>query len=63
MLVAGQAIANQSIGMASVDDSTIAKKGVDGVVGIGFGRAAFVKGNEGNMYPYFNVICRALLLS
>lgn len=31
--------------MASVDDTTIAKKGVDGVVGIGFGRAATVKGD------------------
>jgi len=53
MLVAGQAIANQSIGMASVDDSTIAKKGVDGVVGIGFGRAAIVKGNERKHVPVF----------
>ncbi|KAF9210631.1 hypothetical protein BGZ59_009179 [Podila verticillata] len=44
VLIAGHVIANQSIGMASVDDSTIAKKGVDGVVGIGFGRAAVVKG-------------------
>lgn len=46
MLISGQVIANQSIGMASVDDTTIAKKGVDGVVGLGFGRAAIVKGDE-----------------
>ncbi|KAF9322147.1 hypothetical protein BG003_005310 [Podila horticola] len=44
VLISGQIITNQSIGMASVDDTTIAKKGVDGVVGIGFGRAATVKG-------------------
>ncbi|KAF9335111.1 hypothetical protein BG006_000850 [Podila minutissima] len=44
VLISGQVVANQSIGMASVDDTTIAKKGVDGVVGLGFGRAAIVKG-------------------
>jgi len=31
--------------MASVDNSTIAKKGIEGVVGLGFGRSAWVKGN------------------
>ncbi|KAG0213938.1 hypothetical protein BGX28_003116 [Mortierella sp. GBA30] len=44
MLISGATIANQSFGMASVDDSTIAKKGVEGVVGLGFGRVATVKG-------------------
>ncbi|KAG0332241.1 hypothetical protein BG004_001329 [Podila humilis] len=44
VVISGHVIANQSIGMAAVDDSTIAKKGVEGVVGIGFGRAAVVKG-------------------
>ncbi|KAF9114359.1 hypothetical protein BGX27_011100 [Mortierella sp. AM989] len=44
VLISDAAIANQSFGMASVDDSTIAKKGVEGVVGLGFGRVANVKG-------------------
>ncbi|KAF9180618.1 hypothetical protein BGZ51_006072 [Haplosporangium sp. Z 767] len=44
MLMSGTIVANQSFGMASIDDSTIAKKGVEGVVGLGFGRAATVKG-------------------
>ncbi|KAF9428426.1 hypothetical protein BGZ94_002445 [Podila epigama] len=44
VILSGREIANQSIGLASIDDSTIAKKGVEGVVGIGFGRAANVKG-------------------
>ncbi|KAF9287016.1 hypothetical protein BGZ68_002341 [Mortierella alpina] len=44
MLISGNVIANQSFGMAAVDDSTIAKKGVEGVVGLGFGRVANVKG-------------------
>ncbi|KAF9955179.1 hypothetical protein BGZ72_003951 [Mortierella alpina] len=44
MLISGNTIANQSFGMATVDDSTIAKKGVEGVVGLGFGRVANVKG-------------------
>ncbi|KAF8924211.1 hypothetical protein BGZ58_002039, partial [Dissophora ornata] len=43
MLVSGVPIANQSFGMASADDSTIAKTGVEGVVGLGFGRVANVK--------------------
>ncbi|KAF9438892.1 hypothetical protein BGZ76_003578 [Entomortierella beljakovae] len=43
--ISGTVVANQSFGMAAVDDSTIAKKGVDGVVGLGFGRVASVKGN------------------
>ncbi|KAG0266647.1 hypothetical protein BG011_001494 [Mortierella polycephala] len=44
MLISSTIVANQSFGMASIDDSTIAKKGVEGVVGLGFGRAANVKG-------------------
>ncbi|KAF9895920.1 hypothetical protein BX616_008534, partial [Lobosporangium transversale] len=44
MHISGATIANQSFGMASVDDSTIAKKGIEGVVGLGFGRVANVKG-------------------
>ncbi|KAF9174086.1 hypothetical protein BGX20_001061 [Mortierella sp. AD010] len=44
VLLSGVSVANQSFGMASVDDSTIAKKGIDGVVGLGFGRAANIKG-------------------
>ncbi|KAG0325719.1 hypothetical protein BGZ99_000239 [Dissophora globulifera] len=43
MLISSASITNQSFGMAAVDDSTIAKKGVEGVVGLGFGRAANVK--------------------
>ncbi|KAF9354034.1 hypothetical protein BGX26_008208 [Mortierella sp. AD094] len=42
--LSGVSVANQSFGMASVDDSTIAKKGIEGVVGLGFGRVANVKG-------------------
>jgi hypothetical protein len=30
--------------LAAVDDSTIAKKGVEGVVGLGFGAVANIKG-------------------
>ncbi|KAG0019550.1 hypothetical protein BGZ80_005624 [Entomortierella chlamydospora] len=44
VLLSDVSVANQSFGMASVDDSTIAKKGIDGVVGLGFGRAANIKG-------------------
>ncbi|KAI1316454.1 hypothetical protein EDD11_009944 [Mortierella claussenii] len=45
LLISGVSIAaNHSFGMASVDDSTIAKKGVEGVVGLGFGQMAHVKG-------------------
>ncbi|KAG0056457.1 hypothetical protein BGZ83_004964 [Gryganskiella cystojenkinii] len=43
VLISGVSVANQSFGMASVDNSTIAKKGIDGVVGLSFGRIAWVK--------------------
>ncbi|KAG0279313.1 hypothetical protein BGZ95_001615 [Linnemannia exigua] len=42
--LSGTKIANQSFGLATVDDSTIAKKGVEGVVGLGFGSVANIKG-------------------
>ncbi|KAK3844832.1 MAG: aspartic peptidase domain-containing protein [Linnemannia gamsii] len=42
--LSGTKIVNQSFGLASVDDSTIAKKGVEGVVGLGFGSVANIKG-------------------
>lgn len=42
--LSGTKIANQSFGLAAVDDSTIAKKGVEGVVGLGFGAVANIKG-------------------
>lgn len=42
--MSGTKIANQSFGLAAVDNSTIAKKGVEGVVGLGFGAVANVKG-------------------
>ncbi|OAQ27131.1 acid protease [Linnemannia elongata AG-77] len=42
--LSGTKIANQSFGLAAVDDSTIAKKGVEGVIGLGFGAVANIKG-------------------
>jgi hypothetical protein len=39
-------VANQSFGMASVDNSTIASRHIDGVVGLCFGRIAWVKGKK-----------------
>ncbi|KAF9582610.1 hypothetical protein BGW38_010982, partial [Lunasporangiospora selenospora] len=44
VVMSGVGIGNSSFGMVAVDDSTIAKRGVEGVVGLGFGRAANVKG-------------------
>ncbi|KAF9198131.1 hypothetical protein BGZ49_001143 [Haplosporangium sp. Z 27] len=43
VLLSSTPIANQSFGIASLDNSTIAKKGIEGVVGLGFGDAAVVK--------------------
>ncbi|GJJ69604.1 hypothetical protein EMPS_01951 [Entomortierella parvispora] len=43
ILLSDITVANQSFGMASVDNSTIAKKGVEGVLGLSFGRVAYVK--------------------
>ncbi|KAF9088184.1 hypothetical protein BGX23_007577 [Mortierella sp. AD031] len=44
VLISGTKIANQSFGLAAVDDSTIAKRGVEGVIGLGFGAVANIKG-------------------
>ncbi|KAG0261615.1 hypothetical protein DFQ27_002880 [Actinomortierella ambigua] len=37
-------IANQSLGLAAVDETSVARKGVEGVLGLNVGRAASVKG-------------------
>ncbi|KAF9933174.1 hypothetical protein FBU30_006340 [Linnemannia zychae] len=54
--LSGTKIANQSFGIASVDDTTIAKKGVEGVVGLGFGLSANVKGYTTLMETMINRI-------
>lgn len=43
VILSGVPVANQSFGMASTADSTIGRRGVDGVIGLGFGRAATIK--------------------